>query len=131
MPFKAHVMGSGSSAGAANNIIGGVNTTVVGAGTTAAGATLLPFSSMVCVNTAANNSGVILPPGNGTGDIMQPHDSMIIYNGDANTLLLYPPAGGKLNSGTATTGTVSIATHTSVTAFSIDGVSFVVQGPNT
>jgi hypothetical protein len=130
MPFKAHVMGSGTSAGAAGAILGGVNTASVGAGTTAATATLLPMSSTNIINTAANNSGVILPPGNGTGDGMQPNDSMIIYNGDANTLLLYPPAGESLNSGTVTTGTVSIATHTSVEARSIDGLKFIVLGPN-
>jgi len=131
MPFKAHLMGSGVSSGAAGAILGGVNTASIGAGTTAAGATLLPFSSTHIIGTAANNSGVILPPGNGTGDSMQPNDSMIIYNGDVNTLLLYPPKGGTLNGGTVTTGTVSIATLTSVTATSIDGLKFVVSGPTT
>ena len=62
---------------------------------------------------------------------MQPGDSMVIFNGDANTLLLYPPAGGQLNLGTASTGTVSIATKTSVRATSVDGLKFIVEGPNT
>jgi len=131
MPFKAHVMGSGVSAGAAGAIIGGVTTTVVGAGTDHTNFTLLPFTSVIWVVAAANNSGVGLPPGNGSGDSMQPGDYMDIFNADANTLLLYPPSGGSLNNGTVTTGTVSIATHTGVRAISIDGLKFIVGGPNT
>lgn len=131
MTFKQHVMGSGTSAAAASAIVGGVNATVVGAGTTKADATLLPLVSVISVLTAANNSGVILPPGNGSGDGMQPGDYMVIYNADANTLLLYPPLGGSLNNGTVSTGTVSIPTHTSVTAYSVDGLKFIVSGPTT
>ena len=109
MTFKAHMMGSGISAGAAGAIQGGVNSASVGAGTDHTNFTLLPMVSTHWIKTAANNSGVGLPPGNGTGDSMGPNDWMEIYNADANTLLLYPPAGGTLNGGTATTGTVSIA----------------------
>lgn len=131
MPFKAHIMGSGTSAGAAGAILGGINSASVGAGTTKADATLLPLTSTHWIKTAANNSGVILPPGNGTGDGMGANDSMIVYNADANTLLLYPPAGGTLNAGTASTGTVSIPTHTSVTVTSLNGLDFIVSGPTT
>lgn len=131
MTFKAHCTGTGMAAGLAANVIGGVNSTIAGAGTTHSDATLLPFSSICWIKTAANNSGVILPPGNGSGDSMAPHDSIIIYNDDSNTLLLYPPLGGKLNGGTTTTGTVSIPTKTSVTAWSLDGLQFAVSGPTT
>lgn len=131
MTFRQHVMGLGNSAGSAAAIVGGVNSTSVGAGTTAADATLLPLSSFAWIKTAANNSGVMLPPGRGSGDGMQPGDYMHIYNDDSNTLLLYPPTGGKLNGGTVSTGTVSIATKTSVTATSLDGLQFAVSGPTT
>ena len=131
MSIKAHVMGSGTSAGAANAIVGGVNSASVGAGTTHADFTLLPLASVHWIKTAANNSGVGLPPGNGTTDGMSAGDYCTIYNGDSNTLLLYPPAGGALNDGVATTGTVSIATKTSVTAISLDGLKFIVSGPTT
>jgi hypothetical protein len=124
-------MGSGMSAAAASSAVGGVNTAIAGAGTTRTDATLLPLTSVISVNTAANNSGVILPPGNGTGDGMAAGDYMVIYNGDSNTLLLYPPTGGSLNNGTVSTGTVSIPTHTSVTAYSVDGLKFIVSGPTT
>jgi len=131
MSIRAHVMGSGVAAGAASAIVGGVNSASVGAGTDHTNFTLLPLSSIHWIKTAANNSGVGLPPGNGSGDGMGPGDYCTIYNGDSNTLLLYPPAGGNLNGGTATTGTVSIPTKTSVQAISLDGVTFIVSGPTT
>ncbi len=131
MTFRQHCMGSGMSAAAAGSAVGGVNATVVGAGTTRTDATLLPMVSVISVLTAANNSGVILAPGNGTGDGFGVGDYQVIYNADANTLLLYPPTGGSLNSGTVSTGTVPIPTHTSVTAYSVDGLKFIVSGPTT
>lgn len=131
MSIKQHVMGSGTSAGAASAIVGGVNSTSVGAGTTSADYTLLPLASVHWIKTAANNSGVGLPPGRGTTDGMAAGDYCTIYNDDGNTLLLYPPLGGKLNGGTTTTGTVSIATKTSVMAISLDGLQFIVSGPTT
>ncbi|HVZ60625.1 MAG TPA: hypothetical protein VG892_07550 [Terriglobales bacterium] len=130
MAITANLTGTGVPPVTASQIIGTVNTGTSGAGTTHADAALLPMQAIHDIETAANNSGVILPPGNGSGASMGPGDSMVIYNGDSNTLLLYPPSGGSLNSGTATTGTVSIATHTSVTAISIDGSNFIVQGPS-
>lgn len=131
MSFKRNIMGSGIAAGAAETIVGGVNSIVAGAGTTHSDATLLPLSSHFWIKTGANNSGLILPPGNGSGDGMAPGDSMIIYNGTANTLLLYPPLGGQINDGTATTGTLSMPTHTSTEAVSLDGLAFAVSGPTT
>lgn len=131
MTIKRNAMGSGTPAQQADALVGGVNTTTAGAGTTHLDATLLSLSSNFWITTAANNSGVILPPGNGTGDGMAAGDYMQIYNGTSNTLLLYPPLAGNLNNGTATTGTVSIPTHTSVDILSLDGVSFAVSGPTT
>jgi hypothetical protein len=131
MAFKAHLMGSGIAAGAANSILGGVIATEAGAGTTRTDATRLSLVSIHNIATAANNSGVILPPGNGTADGMQPGDTMVIYNGDSNTLLLYPPAGGQLNGGTASTGTVQIPTKTSVQVICLTSLTFIVSGPTT
>lgn len=131
MTIKRNAMGSGVSAAAARALVGGVNTTTAAAGTTHLDATLLPLDSHFWVTTGANNSGLILPPGNGSGDIMAAGDSCIIYNGTSNTLLLYPPLGGKINDGTATTGTLSMPTHTSTEAVSLDGTNFAVSGPTT
>jgi hypothetical protein len=131
MTIKQHVMGSGGAAALASAVVGGMNTATAGAGTTRTDATLLPLTSNHWISTAANNSGVILPPGNGSGDGMQAGDFMNIYNDSANTLLLYPPAGGQLNGGTVSTGTVSIPTKTSVQAMSLNGLAFSVSGPTT
>lgn len=125
MSLVRQLMGSGLSGSAARHIAGTVNSTSSGAGTTSADATTLPYLAIHKIGTAANNSGVKLPAG------MSPGDTMYIYNGDSNTLLLYPPTGGTLNSGTATTGTVSIPTHTSVMAVSFNGTDFMVSGPTT
>ncbi len=131
MTFRAHLTGLGMAPATASAAVGGVNaTTIVGAGTDHTNFTLLPFASVV-VCSGANNSGVGLPPGNGSGDGMAAGDYMVIYNSDSNTLLLYPPSGGNLNDGTTTTGTVSIPTHTSVIAYSRDGLKFIVSGPTT
>lgn len=131
MTFKQHVMGSGGAAALAGATVGGMNTSTAGAGTTRTDATLLPISSNHWITTGANNSGLILPPGNGTGDVMQAGDFMNIYNDTANTILLYPPTGGQLNGGTVSTGTVSIPTKTSVQAMSLNGLAFSVAGPTT
>ena len=131
MTIRQHCMGAGLSSLAAGAAVGGVISTQAGAGTDHTNFTTLQLGAVQWIKTAANNSGVGLPPGNGSGDGMQPGDGMLIYNDDSNTLLLYPPAGGKLNGGTATTGTVSIPTKTSVTAVSLDGLKFIVSGPTT
>ncbi len=132
MAIKSKLTGLGCAAELASNIAGKVNTTLAGAGTSSTDATLLTRADMFIISTAANNSGVILAPGNGTASFEYSEgDEVIVANYDANTLLLYPPAGGKLNNGTATTGTVSIATHTSVLCKCIDRLNFVVMGPLT
>lgn len=131
MTIKDNIIGSGVSPQATSALVGGVNNDSVGAGTTSADATLLPLVTNHNIRTAANNSGVILPPGNGSGRGMQPGDQMRIYNGDSNTLLLYPPPGCKLNDGTATTGTVSCATHTSLEVTCLTSTLFAVSGPST
>lgn len=131
MAIKAHLTGLGMPAQLAAATVGGVTAGLVAAGTTHADALQLPLSSICYILTAASNSGAILPPGNGSGDGLSAGDSMVIFNADSNTMLLYPPAGGKLNNGTATTGTVSIPTHTSVRATCLDNLNFVVEGPTT
>jgi len=125
MPIKSKLTGTGTSAINAQQIGGTVITTEVGAGTTRLDATLLSFDDVHVVSTGANNSGLILPATLAAGD------SMLIFNNTGNTLLLYPPTGGKLNDGTVSTGTVSIATKTSVEAVSINGTDFIVSGPTT
>lgn len=131
MTLRRNITGLGTAPQTAAAIVGGVSTTAAGAGTVRTDATLLPMVSNHWVTVAANNSGVILPPGNGTGDNMIAGDYMRIYNDSSNTLLLYPPTGGQLNGGTVSTGTVSIPTKTTVEAVSLNGLAFLVSGPTT
>lgn len=130
MTITANLMGSGCPGPLARAIIGGWATTEVGAGTTQATATLLSRGANHYIATAANNSGVILPPGTTATDKLSSGDIMVIFNADVNTLLLYPPLGGKINVGT-TNASISIATLTGVEANCIDGLNFYVSGPTT
>lgn len=129
MPIKAHLTGLGMPVALANAVTPGPVTTVA-AGTDHTNFALLPIGGFNVV-TGANNAGVGVPPGNGSGDSMGAGDSMIVYNSDANTILLYPPSGGALNAGTTTTGTVSIPTKTSVTVICQTSLLYVVSGPTT
>lgn len=131
MPILANLIGLGTPAFAAAQMCGPVSTTAAGAGTTNADATLLPLVDTHFVSTAANNSGVILPPGNGTGAGLQVSDSMFIYNDSANTLLLYAPPLGQLNGQTVTSGSVSIPTKTSVLVKMLSSTKYAVSGPTT
>lgn len=131
MTIKFNIQHLGMAGQTAASIVGGVNTATAGAGTTRLDAALLPMSSNHWVTVGANNSGLILPPGNGTGDALSAGDYMRVYNDTSNTLLLYPPPGGQLNGGTVSTGTVSIPTKTSVEAVCLNGLAFAVMGPTT
>jgi hypothetical protein len=118
-------MGSGISAGASGAVIGGVsNGVTAAAGTTSTNATLLPFSSLTVVTTGTSNQGVILPPGNGTADGMQPGDSLTVANYTGATIIVYPPAGGKLNNGSANSG-LSLTNGKTAYFRSIDGTNFI------
>jgi hypothetical protein len=125
MPIKSKLTGTGTAPANAQMIAGTVISSEAGAGTTTADATVLSLDDIHYIATAANNSGVKLPATLSAGD------SMLIFNADANTLLLYPPTGGELNNGTVTTGTVSIATHTSARATCVNSLDFIVESATT
>lgn len=81
---------SGLSAGQATAINGGVANTLTALGTTQANALLLP-GDINRFTTVAAGTGTVLPP-------MNPGDSVEVINKGANALLVYPPAGGVINS---------------------------------
>ena len=86
--FPSRIMAAGISAGAANQICGGVVTGISAAGTS--------------VSTTAASTGVKLPPVE-RGALIE------VYNQGANALLVYPPASAAINALTATTGGFSVA----------------------
>jgi hypothetical protein len=110
MTIQQHLVGSGMNPYLAIATVGGVISTEAGAGSSQTDATLLTLASVHWIKTAANNSGVVLPPGGSTKvDTMQAGDTMWVYNGDSNTLKVYPPGTGKINGGSAS-ASISLTT---------------------
>ena len=98
--FPSRIMASGISAGAANQICGGVVTAISAAGTTNADATALSASVNV-VSTTGTGAGVKLPP-------VERSALIEVYNQGANALLVYPPANAKIDALTTTSGGFSV-----------------------
>lgn len=128
MAIKSKLTGTGMAAVTSREIAGTVNTSLAGAGTTSADATLLMRADMYVISTGANNSGVILAPGNGSANFEYSEgDEVQVANYTGNNLILYPPVGGKLNNGTVTTGGITISNGKNVIAKCIDRLNFVVN----
>lgn len=116
MALAREIMGGGFSAGSADAIQGGVNLTVSAAGTTQGTATAITTSN-IYVSTAAANSGVILPA------TMQ-GDWLVIFNGGANPVTVYPPVGAKINA-LATNGGAILATNTACIYFCFSSTQWI------
>lgn len=85
MALIQRIMASGTSAGAANNIVGDVSSSLTAAGTNKA--TSLALSSAVnYLGTVSSSTGASLPP-------MNIGDSVEVYNGGANAALVYTTIG--------------------------------------
>lgn len=124
MPIVSKLLGLGLSPHLASRVTGTVNATEVTAGTTQAGATLLSLDDIHNIKTSQSNGGVILPPGNGTTDGMQPGDSMWVFNNTTNTIKVYPPgAAGTINAGSAA-ASISLTTLQKGLFVSLDGTAF-------
>lgn len=126
MPIKSKLTGLGMPAGLAANVVGTVNTSEAGAGSSNTDATLLSFDDFHIVSTGNNNTGVILPPGNGSGSGLSAGDTVSVVNYTGNTLKVYPPLGGKLNNGSANAA-ISITNTKGVVATCIDSLNFTVD----
>lgn len=118
MAMAKEIMQGGFSAGAADAIQGGVNLTLSAAGTTQATATAIN-TSQVYISTAAASSGVILPA-------VQQGDWIVIYNGGANAVMIYPPLGAKINQLATNTG-VTLATNTACIYFCFSATQWIVD----
>ena len=94
MPRADYMVAGGLTVRRAQAIKGTVDAAVSAAGTNQATATLLTADYSL-VTTGAAGTGVILPT-------LVASDDMVVANGvSAESLLVYPPAGGKLNNATA------------------------------
>lgn len=108
MTIKRNATGVGTAPAQASSLIGGVSDNFTATGSTQATAALVPITSNIFVTVGAASTGVILPPGNGTGDSLAAGDWIRVYNYTGNSILVYPPLGGKLANGSANAG-VTIA----------------------
>ncbi len=103
MSLASRMISSGLSAGQCAAIQGTTANTLTAAGSTQATALALP-ADINNVTTVAASTGVILPA-------MNPGDDVIVRNGGANALLIYPPVGGAINA-LGTNSGYSVATAT-------------------
>lgn len=118
MALAREIMGGGFSAVGADAIQGGANLTISAAGTTQGTATAITTSNNF-ITTAAASSGVILPS-------VQQGDWLIIYNGGANAVLIYPPLGSKINQ-IATNGAMTLSPNTNAIFFCFSQTQFVTH----
>lgn len=116
MALAREIMGGGFSAVGADAIQGGVNLTITAAGTTQGTAASLSTSNNF-ISTAASGSGVILPAA-------QQGDWIVLYNGGANAVIVYPNVGAKINSLT-TNGGAALGTNTACIYFCFSATQWV------
>lgn len=103
MALQARLVVAGLSAIQAQAIQGTVATGLTATGTVQGNA--LPLAADINnVTTAAAGTGVIAPA-------MNPADEILVRNGGANALLLYPPVGASINGLGANAGySIAVAT---------------------
>lgn len=127
MTIKKNAMGNGTPAGQAGSLIGGVNAAVTATGSTQAGAALLTMTSNNVVTVGGASTGVILPPGVGSGDGMVAGDWVRVFNYvSGNAINVYPPTGGKIQNGSANAA-FSVGALKSAEFICIDGLNFAVN----
>ena len=118
---KTKFTGLGASSFLANVMAAGtVSNTLSASGSSSQANSALVLDDVNVYTTAASNSGARLPLGSAAGDVF------FIGNQDANTMLIYPPTGGKLNNGSAN-ASVSLPTVKPALCISIDGTSYIVN----
>lgn len=104
------LMGSGIPAAAARHIIGTVASGLTATGTTQADALLINDISEF--TTVASGTGALIPANLSRGD------NVLIYNGGANALTVYPPVGESINALSANAG-FSVAANKLVKIFKV------------
>jgi hypothetical protein len=108
---KKHLMGSGLAPLQAQNIAGVSSFGQTATGTTQADA-FISAADVVGFTTVATGTGYRVP------DNLEPGDWVVVYNGGANALNVYPPVGGSLNA-LATNTALSVAANKTLIIFKI------------
>lgn len=117
MAQALRLMGLGMASQLARNVVGTVDNTLTATGSTSQANSYAVTADISIFTTAAANTGARLPLGANAGD------SFWIANYDTNTLLIYPPTGGKINNGSAN-ASANLTTLKSVLCVSIDGTNY-------
>lgn len=94
MPLLLNLLGQGTPPGQAEAIMGKATSGQTATGSSQTDALLLP-STIVEFTTVASSTGCRIPAN------LAPGDKIYIYNGDANTLSVYPPTGELIQNGAA------------------------------
>lgn len=125
MTIKRNAMGAGTPPNQAGSTIGGLANNITATGSSSqAGSALLSVTSNNVVTVGGANTGVILPPGNGTGDALAPGDWIRVANYvSGNAILVYPPVGGKIQNGTLN-ASFSVGALKTAEFVCIDGLNF-------
>ena len=116
---KIKYSGLGMATGLANVMAAGtVSNTQTATGTSSQANSFAIVDDVTIFTTAASNSGARLPSTSTAGDVF------FIANQGSNTMLVYPPSGGKINNGTAD-ASVNLTTKKCGLWVSIDGTNYV------
>lgn len=114
--FPTRLMGTGGAAAFAGSVCGQASNTLTAAGSTQ-GTALLLSNEINNVTTTAASTGVRLP----TGEVGA---FVVVRNGGANALLVYPATGGAINALAANAG-YSVAAGSSALLFGVSDTLWV------
>ena len=122
---KLKYTGLSMPAGLANvSAAGVVSNTLTATGTSSQSGSYAITEDVSIFTSAPANSGARLPLAGSPGEGPTQGDVFFITNGDANTMLVYPPAGGKLNFGTAN-ASYSLTTLKTSMWICVDGTNYI------
>lgn len=126
MAVIRNLTGLGTPPATASAIAGLIDNAVTAAGSSSqANAKLLGVLAGFHVTTGAGNSGIIFAPGVGSLAGHSPGDNGFITNTTGQTIIVYPPTGGKINNGTANAG-VNLTTNQNAIWWTFDALNFFV-----
>lgn len=116
---KKNLMGSGLSALQAQNIGGVASFANTATGTTQNDA-LISDADVIGFTTVGTGTGYRL------ATELEPGDTVTVYNGGANALLVYPPTGGNINALSANAG-FSLAANKAAIITKVSGTLHVTN----
>lgn len=114
-----NLTGLGIAPNVAQGIAGFISINQTATGTSSQANSFAITTDITSFSTAPTNSGCRLPPSS-------PGDTYTVSNGDANSMLIYPPVGGKLNYGSVN-ASLTLTTLQSADCTCLDNLNYIVQ----